>query len=171
MSGALRAGRPGGGHCCCADAAEPRAEVDALNNTMTVEAGCILQNLQDVGAPTGCSAVAGALRAPIGGNLSTNAGGVAVLRYGNARAVPGPEVVTAGRNLERPAALRKDNTGYDPGSFRSALKARWRHHRGDGEIVPVAGGGDSVMPCPRCIMRMQLLERAQNTLGRPAHRV
>ena len=92
--------------------------IDALNYTITVEAGCVLTTIQDaaeeaerlfplsLGAEGSCQ---------IGGNLSTNAGGVAVLRYGNTRdLVLGLEVVlpdgTVWNGLRR---LRKDNTGYD----------------------------------------------------------
>ena len=93
-------------------------QVDADNNTMTVEAGCVLANLQQVadehgrlfplslGAEGSCE---------IGGNLSTNAGGTAVLRYGNTRElVLGLEVVLPdGRIWDGLRGLRKDNTGYD----------------------------------------------------------
>jgi FAD/FMN-containing dehydrogenase len=93
-------------------------EVDVANNTMTVEAGCVLANLQEfadqhgrlfplsLGAEGSCE---------IGGNLSTNAGGTGVLRYGNARdLVLGLEVVLPdGRIWDGLRALRKDNTGYD----------------------------------------------------------
>jgi len=93
-------------------------EVDALNNTISVEAGCILANVQQaaldadrlfplsLGAEGSCQ---------IGGNLSTNAGGVNVLRYGNARdLVMGLEVVLPdGRIWDGMRGLRKDNTGYD----------------------------------------------------------
>ncbi len=93
-------------------------EMDVLNNTMTVEAGCILQHLQQaadavdrlfpvsLGAEGSCQ---------IGGNLSTNAGGVNVLRYGNTREmVLGLEVVLpSGEIWHGLRALRKDNTGYD----------------------------------------------------------
>jgi FAD/FMN-containing dehydrogenase len=92
--------------------------VDPQNNTMTVEAGCVLANLQQVadehdrlfplslGAQGSCE---------IGGNLSTNAGGTAVLRYGNTRdLVLGLEVVLPdGRVWDGLRSLRKDNTGYD----------------------------------------------------------
>jgi FAD/FMN-containing dehydrogenase len=92
--------------------------VDPANNTMTVEAGCVLANLQQVadendrlfplslGAEGSCE---------IGGNLSTNAGGTGVLRYGNTRElVMGLEVVLPdGRVWDGLRALRKDNTGYD----------------------------------------------------------
>ena len=92
--------------------------VDPANNTMTAEAGCVLAALQEaagkadrlfplsLGAEGSCE---------IGGNLSTNAGGTAVLRYGNTRElVMGLEVVLPdGTVWDGLRALRKDNTGYD----------------------------------------------------------
>jgi FAD/FMN-containing dehydrogenase len=93
-------------------------QVDVDNNTMTVEAGCVLQNLQEVAErherllPLSLAAEGSC---QIGGNLSTNAGGTAVLRYGNARElVLGLEVVLPdGRVWNGLRGLRKDNTGYD----------------------------------------------------------
>ncbi len=93
-------------------------ELDALNNTITVEAGCILGNIQQAAAeadrlfPLSLGAEGSC---QIGGNLSTNAGGINVLRYGNARdLVLGLEVVLAdGRIWNGLRGLRKDNTGYD----------------------------------------------------------
>jgi FAD/FMN-containing dehydrogenase len=93
-------------------------EVDTASNTMTVEAGVILQNAQlrasqvdrlfplSLGAEGSCT---------IGGNLSTNAGGTAALAYGVAREMAlGLEVVLAdGRILNGLSKLKKDNTGYD----------------------------------------------------------
>ncbi|MGH6896135.1 MAG: FAD-binding oxidoreductase [Geminicoccaceae bacterium] len=93
-------------------------EIDPLNDTLTAEAGCVLEAVQEaaleadrlfplsLGAQGSCQ---------IGGNLSSNAGGVNVLRYGMARAlVLGLEVVLAdGRVWDGLRALRKDNTGYD----------------------------------------------------------
>ncbi len=92
--------------------------VDALNNTMTVEAGCVLANIQQAAAaadrlfPLSLGAEGSC---QIGGNLSTNAGGVNVLRYGNTRdLVLGIEAVLPdGRIWNGLRALRKDNTGYD----------------------------------------------------------
>ncbi len=92
--------------------------VDPKNQTMTVEAGVILADIQqaaddvEVFFPLSLGAE-GSCR--IGGNLSTNAGGVQVLRYGNARdLVLGLEVVLAdGRIWDGLRSLRKDNTGYD----------------------------------------------------------
>jgi D-lactate dehydrogenase (cytochrome) len=93
-------------------------ELDTASNTMTCEAGVILQNAQQraaeadrlfplsLGAEGSCT---------IGGNLSTNAGGTAALAYGVAREMAlGLEVVLAdGRILNGLSKLKKDNTGYD----------------------------------------------------------
>lgn len=92
--------------------------IDAANGSMEVEAGCVLKTVQDaaaaerrlyavsLGAEGSCQ---------IGGNLSTNAGGTGVLRYGNTRDnVLGLEVVLAdGTVWNGLRALRKDNTGLD----------------------------------------------------------
>jgi FAD/FMN-containing dehydrogenase len=92
--------------------------VDASNYSLVAEAGCILKDVQrtadeaerffplSLGSEGTCQ---------IGGNLSTNAGGLSVLRYGMMRdLVLGLEVVLAdGRVLSSLSALRKDNTGYD----------------------------------------------------------
>src|SRR5207244_691092 len=92
--------------------------IDTRNNTMTVEAGCVLANLQNTAEEAGRLfplSLAAEGSCTIGGNLSTNAGGTAVLRYGNARElVLGIEVVLAdGRIWDGLRGLRKDNTGYD----------------------------------------------------------
>ncbi|RXZ32750.1 FAD-binding oxidoreductase [Oxalobacteraceae bacterium CAVE-383] len=92
--------------------------VDTVNNTMTVEAGCILQAVQQRAAEHGRLfplSLASEGSCTIGGNLSTNAGGTGVLRYGNTRDLClGLEVVTAqGDLLSSLRGLRKDNTGYD----------------------------------------------------------
>lgn len=92
--------------------------VDADNNTLTVEAGAILQHVQEAAAAANRLfplALAAEGSATIGGNISTNAGGVQVLRYGNMRElVLGLEVVLPdGRIWNGLRALRKDNTGYD----------------------------------------------------------
>lgn len=94
-------------------------EVDAVNYTMTVEAGCTLASLYEASKqhgrlfPLGLTAVAPLCE--IGGNLSTNAGGINVLRYGTARnLVLGLEVVLPdGRIWNGLRSLRKDNSGYD----------------------------------------------------------
>src|SRR6185503_5851510 len=92
--------------------------LDPLNNTATVEAGCILAAIQSAAAEAGRLfplSLAAEGSCQIGGNLSTNAGGVNVLRYGTARElVLGLEVVLPdGRVWNGLRALRKDNTGYD----------------------------------------------------------
>jgi FAD/FMN-containing dehydrogenase len=93
-------------------------EVDAANFSLIAEAGCVLMNVQaaalavdrlfplSLGSEGSCQ---------IGGNLSTNAGGLAAIRYGVARdLVLGLEVVLAdGRVIDGLSSLRKDNTGYD----------------------------------------------------------
>jgi FAD/FMN-containing dehydrogenase len=92
-------------------------EIDPLDYTVTVEAGCVLADVQkaasdadrlfplSLGAEGSCQ---------IGGNLSTNAGGISVLRYGNTRElVLGLEVVLPdGQIWNGLRRLRKDNTGY-----------------------------------------------------------
>ena len=92
--------------------------IDADNLTLTVEAGCILQNVQQVAEQAGFLfplSLGAEGSCTIGGNLATNAGGTQVLRYGNARELClGLEVVTAqGEVLHGLSGLRKDNTGYD----------------------------------------------------------
>lgn len=92
--------------------------IDAVNRTVTVDAGVILQTVQEAAAahqllfPLSLAAEGSCT---IGGNLSTNAGGTAVLRYGNTRELClGLEVVTPqGEIWDGLRALRKDNTGYD----------------------------------------------------------
>jgi FAD/FMN-containing dehydrogenase len=93
-------------------------DVDPLNDTMTVEAGCLLADLHATAASVDRLfplSMASEGSSQIGGNLSTNAGGTAVLRYGTARdLVLGLEVVLPdGRIWDGLRALRKDNTGYD----------------------------------------------------------
>jgi D-lactate dehydrogenase (cytochrome) len=92
-------------------------DVDTENNSITVEAGCILENIQaaasaqhrlfplSLGAQGSCQ---------IGGNLATNAGGINVLHYGNARDLClGIEVVLPDGSIYSDlSGLRKDNTGY-----------------------------------------------------------
>ena len=92
--------------------------IDPINQSITVEAGCILADIQRAALaaerlfPLSLAAEGSCT---IGGNLSTNAGGVQVLRYGNARELClGLEVVTAaGEIWDGLRGLRKDNTGYD----------------------------------------------------------
>ena len=93
-------------------------QVDAINNTLTVEAGATLMQVQDAAQQAQRLfplSLASEGSCTIGGNLSTNAGGTAVLRYGNTRDLTlGLEVVTAqGEVWHGLSGLRKDNTGYD----------------------------------------------------------
>ncbi len=93
--------------------------VDVANDTLTVDAGCTLASVyaeatrHDRLFPLGLTAIAP--QCEIGGNLSTNAGGIGVLRYGNMRdLVLGLEVVLPdGQIWHGLRGLRKDNTGYD----------------------------------------------------------
>ena len=92
--------------------------VDAADYSMTVEAGCTLAEAQAAARDADRLfplSLGSEGTAQIGGNLSTNAGGTAVLRYGMMRdLVLGLEVVLAdGRVLAGLKSLRKDNTGYD----------------------------------------------------------
>ena len=92
--------------------------LDTLNDAVTVEAGCVLADIQRAADEAGRLfplSLAAEGSCQIGGNLSTNAGGVNVLRYGNARAlVLWLEVVLPdGRVWDGLRGLRKDNTGYD----------------------------------------------------------
>ncbi len=92
--------------------------IDTGNDTICVEAGCTLAAVQAAAAEAGRLfplSLASEGSCEVGGNLSTNAGGVQVLRYGNARELAlGVEVVLAdGRIWDGLRGLRKDNTGYD----------------------------------------------------------
>ena len=92
--------------------------IDTDNLTLTVEAGCILQNVQQAAEQAGFLfplSLGSEGSCTIGGNLSTNAGGTQVVRYGNARELClGLEVVTAQGDIWNGlSGLRKDNTGYD----------------------------------------------------------
>ncbi len=92
--------------------------VDTDNDTITVEAGCILQTVQEQAAAVNRLfplSLAAEGSCTIGGNLASNAGGTQVLRYGNTRDLTlGIEVVGAdGEIWNGLRGLRKDNTGYD----------------------------------------------------------
>lgn len=93
-------------------------DIDPLNNTLVVEAGCTLAAVHEAAGGVDRLfplSLASEGSCQIGGNISTNAGGVHVLRYGNMRdLVLGVEVVLPdGRVWDGLRALRKDNTGYD----------------------------------------------------------
>ncbi|MFA7293548.1 MAG: FAD-binding oxidoreductase [Rhodocyclaceae bacterium] len=125
---------PQGGNTSLCGAATPDAEgtavvisvsrlnrlraLDPENNTITVEAGCVLASVQATAIEAGRLfplSLAAEGSAQLGGNLSTNAGGVQVLRYGNTRELTlGLEVVLpSGEIWNGLRGLRKDNTGYD----------------------------------------------------------
>ncbi len=146
--------------------------IDALNNTMTVEAGCILQTVQEAARahdrlfPLSLAPEGSCL---IGGNLATNAGGVAVLRYGNARELClGLEVVTPQGDIwDGLRGLRKDNTGYD---------LRDLYIGSEGTLGVITAATLKLFPLPRaqcCAMAalttledaLILLEMAQQHLG------
>ena len=120
--------------------------IDPQTFTITVEAGCILADVQDAAAnedrlfPLSLGAEG---TCQIGGNLSTNAGGIHVLRYGNARdLVLGLEVVLPdGRIWEGLRALRKDNTGY-------ALKHLFLG--GEGTLGIITAAVLKLFPRPTC---------------------
>ncbi len=146
--------------------------IDTINNTMTLEAGCILANAQQAARdaqrlfPLSLAAEGSCT---LGGNLSTNAGGVQVLRYGNTRELClGLEVVTAsGEIWNGLRGLRKDNTGYD-------LKDLFIG--AEGTLGVITAATMKVYPLPAAQMTalaavkdpqaaLQLLELAQQQLG------
>jgi FAD/FMN-containing dehydrogenase len=93
-------------------------EVDPVNNTIEVEAGCVLANIQEAAGAAGRYypvSLGAEGSCQIGGTIATNAGGTSVLRYGNTREnVLGLEVVLPDGTLwSNLTALRKNNTGYD----------------------------------------------------------
>jgi FAD/FMN-containing dehydrogenase len=93
-------------------------DIDEANLTLTAEAGCVLQAVQQAAEARGLLfplSLAAEGSCTLGGNLATNAGGTQVLRWGNARDLClGLEVVTAeGEVWSGLSGLRKDNTGYD----------------------------------------------------------
>ncbi|WP_134496283.1 FAD-binding oxidoreductase [Microvirga pakistanensis] len=117
-TGLVGGGVPFGGVVLSLTRLDRIRDIDPVNATITVEAGCILKAVQDAASDAGflfplSLASEGSCR--IGGNLATNAGGTAVLRYGNMRDLTlGLEVVLAdGRVWDGLKGLRKDNTGYD----------------------------------------------------------
>lgn len=92
--------------------------IDAVANTISVDAGCVLSGVRDAAAKVNRLfplSIAAEGTAQVGGLVATNAGGSSVLRYGTMRAlVLGLEVVMAdGTPVDGMRALRKDNAGYD----------------------------------------------------------
>jgi FAD/FMN-containing dehydrogenase len=117
-TGLVGGGVPFGGIVLSTERLDRVRELDAVNATITVEAGCILKSVNDAANAADLTfplslPSEGSCR--IGGNLGTNAGGTGVLRYGNTRdLVLGLEVVLAdGRIWNGLKGLRKDNSGYD----------------------------------------------------------
>lgn len=117
-TGLVGGGIPDGGIVIDTTCMNAIRNIDPINQTITVEAGVILADIQQAAADAGCLfplslGAEGSCR--IGGNISTNAGGVGVLRYGNTRDLTlGLEVVLPdGRIWDGLRSLRKDNTGYD----------------------------------------------------------
>ena len=117
-TGLTGAGIPQGGVVLSLERMSRLRAVDPVDSTITVEAGMILSEVQDAAERAGLLfplSYASRGSARIGGGIATNAGGIAVLAYGNARdLVLGLEVVLAdGRVWNGLKALRKDNAGYD----------------------------------------------------------
>ncbi|MES2319021.1 MAG: FAD-binding oxidoreductase [Pseudomonadota bacterium] len=137
-------------------------EVDPVNRTITVDAGCILQAIQAAAEAHGCLfplSLAAEGSCTIGGNLSTNAGGTAVLRYGNARELClGLEVVTPqGEVWSGLRGLRKDNTGYD---------LRDLFIGAEGTLGVITGAVLKLFPLPKaCITAMVAVGSARDALA------
>ncbi len=146
--------------------------IDAANNTLTAEAGCTLQTVQDAAASAKRLfplSLASQGSCTIGGNLATNAGSTGVLRYGNARELClGLEIVTAqGRIWNGLRGLRKDNTGLD-------LRDLFIGAEGTLGIITAAvvklfprpaGTSVAVAALPSPEHARHLLEHAQSALG------
>jgi FAD/FMN-containing dehydrogenase len=146
--------------------------VDPINRTMTVDAGCILHDIQQAASLQGMLfplSLAAEGSCTIGGNLSTNAGGTGVLRYGNTRELClGLEVVTAqGELWDGLRGLRKDNTGYD---------LRDLYIGAEGTLGVITGAVLKLFPQPKagitalvalasCRDALELLSLAQETAG------
>jgi FAD/FMN-containing dehydrogenase len=146
--------------------------VDPVNRTMTVDAGCILHDIQQAAAGAGMLfplSLAAEGSCTIGGNLATNAGGTGVLRYGNTRELClGLEVVTAAGQLwDGLRGLRKDNTGYD---------LRDLYIGAEGTLGVITGAVLKLFPQPKagitalvalssCRDALALLGLAQDTAG------
>jgi len=140
--------------------------IDVDNDTMEVEAGCILQAVQEAAREAGRLfplSLAAEGSCTIGGNLATNAGGTQVLRYGNARDLTlGLEVVTAeGEIWQGLRGLRKDNTGYD-------LRDLYIGAEGTLGIITAATLKLYPLPVARCtaLLALDSLESAVAVLNR-----
>src|SRR5690606_31704208 len=140
--------------------------IDSDNDTMEVEAGCILQSVQQAAREADRLfplSLAAEGSCTIGGNLATNAGGTQVLRYGNMRELAlGLEVVTAQGDLWHGLrGLRKDNTGYD-------LRDLYIGSEGTLGIITAATLKLHPLPVARCtaLLALDSLESAIAMLGR-----
>ncbi len=134
--------------------------IDADNLTLTAEAGCVLQQLQEAAAARGLLlplSLASEGSCTLGGNLATNAGGTQVVRFGNARELClGLEVVTpAGEVWDGLSGLRKDNTGYDlrdlfigsEGTLGIITAATMKLHPMPAATMTALAGCDSLQAC------------------------
>ena len=136
--------------------------IDVVNRTITVDAGVILQTVQETAAAHGLLfplSLAAEGSCTIGGNLSTNAGGTAVLRYGNTRELClGLEAVTPhGAIWDGLRALRKDNTGYD---LRDLLIGA------EGTLGIITGAVMKLFPAPKAaVTALVALETPRHALG------
>lgn len=140
--------------------------IDTDNDTMDVEAGCILQSVQQAAREAGRLfplSLAAEGSCTIGGNLATNAGGTQVLRYGNMRELAlGLEVVTAQGDIWHGLrGLRKDNTGY---------KLRDLYIGSEGTLGIITAATLKLYPLPvaRCtaLLALDSIESAIAVLGR-----
>ena len=129
--------------------------LDPVNYTITVEAGAILADVQRAAAeadrlfPLSLGAEG---TCQIGGNLSTNAGGIAVLRYGNMRELTlGPRSGAAGRRgVGRAQGLAQGQYRLRPEAALHRRRGHARHHhRGDAQALPAAARGRDRVPGPR----------------------
>ncbi|MGH8234892.1 MAG: FAD-binding oxidoreductase [Rhodanobacteraceae bacterium] len=143
--------------------------MDLDNDTMEVEAGCVLQTVQEAARDAGRLfplSLGSEGSCTIGGNLSTNAGGTEVLRYGMMRALTlGLEVVTAqGEIWHGLRGLRKDNAGYD-------LRDLFIGSEGTLGIITAATLKLYPLPVARCtaLLALASIEDAIATLGRARH--
>ena len=143
--------------------------MDLANDTMEVEAGCVLQAVQQAARDAGRLfplSLAAEGSCTIGGNLATNAGGTQVLRYGSMRALAlGLEVVTAQGDIWHGLrALRKDNTGY-------ALRDLYIGSEGTLGIITAATLKLYPQPVARCtaLLALASIEDAIGMLTRARH--
>lgn len=145
---------------------------DKASGALVCEAGCILQSLEDHVAPLGYTIpldLGAKGSCHIGGNVSTNAGGLRYLRYGSLHgSVLGLEVVLAdGTVMDMMGGMRKDNTGYDMKQIFIGA---------EGTLGIVTGVALQCPPLPRSVQLaflavksfpqvVQILQRAREALG------